>query len=332
MLKIPDYYVKANPAVQERSCPARGPAGERQMPMRQLEEEHPRQQHGRLMKRASYASVAAGSLLTVIKLMAYIFTGSVALLTSLIDSIIDVVASLINMIAVKQSLIPADEEHRFGHGKIESLAGLAQAAFIGGSVLFILFEAADKLVHPVQIANGTMGIGVMLVSILVTTILVLYQRHVIRKTGSVVINADSLHYSSDLLFNVSVIVAIVLNSYFGLLLADPLIALGIAVYVIYNAWRIARECLDQLLDRELPDGDRDSILRIARSHPRVRDVHGFRSRTSGRDIFIQLHLEMDRTLDLKTAHNIAVDVESRICQAYPNADVIIHQDPDTGED
>jgi ferrous-iron efflux pump FieF len=285
--------------------------------------------HGRLMTWAAYASVFAGALLTIIKLIAFIFTGSVALLTSLIDSMIDVVASLINMVAVKQSLIPADKEHRFGHGKVESLAGLAQAAFICGSVIFILFESVSKLVNPVKVEHGVMGIGVMLISIVVTIVLVLFQRHVIRKTGSLTISADSLHYASDLWFNISVIIAIVLSYYFDFILADPVIALGIAVYIIYNAWHIAMTCLDQLMDRELPDEDRENIRQIAIAHSDVKDVHGLRSRSSGRDIFIQLHLEMDHKLDLETAHAIALDVEKKICAAYPQADVIIHQDPDT---
>lgn len=283
----------------------------------------------RLMTRATYASVVTGTLLSVIKLVAYILTGSVALLTSLIDSIIDVIVSVINMFAVKQSLIPADKEHKFGHGKVESLAGLAQAAFICGSVLFIIFESVNKLVYPSKIEHGIIGIIVMVISVFVTIILVFYQKYVIRKTRSVAIIADSLHYSSDLLFNISVIVAIILSYYFDYILADPVIALIIAVFIIFNAWQIAKSCLDQLMDRELPDDDRDKIREIALSHELVKDVHGFRSRKSGRDIFIQLHLEMDHKLDLETAHRITVDVGSRICEVYPNADVIIHQDPDT---
>ena len=287
---------------------------------------------GKLMTRATLASVATSSILVLIKLIAYIFTGSVALLTSLIDSIIDVFASLINMIAVKQSLVPADNEHRFGHGKVESLAGLAQAAFICGSVLFIAFEAVNKLVHPAKVEHGMAGIIVMIISIVVTTFLVLYQKRVIRKTGSVAISADSLHYSSDILFNASVIVAIILSYYFGMIYADPLIALGIAVFIIFNAWQIAKSCLDQLMDRELPDEDREKIRQIALADSSVTGVHGFRSRQSGRDIFIQLHLEMDHQITLESAHRIATEVEKRICDAYPNADVIIHQDPDTVSD
>ncbi|HSR63654.1 MAG TPA: cation diffusion facilitator family transporter [Gammaproteobacteria bacterium] len=286
------------------------------------------EKNARLMKRATYASVITGSLLAAIKLVAYLFTGSVAMLSSLVDSLLDIVASLINLIAVRHSLVPADEEHRFGHGKVESIAGLAQAAFITGSALFIIFEAVNRLVNPGPILHGTFGIVVMIVSIVVTALLVMYQRHVIKKTKSVAINADSLHYFSDLLVNASVIVAIVLSTTLGWTLADPLIAIGIAAFIMYSAWQIAKECLNQLMDRELPDGARENIESIAMSHKEVMDVHHLRTRTSGRDIFIQFHIKMDRSLPLETAHRIAVEVESEIVKAYPNADVIIHQDPD----
>ncbi len=299
------------------------------MTAEQVNEENLRTQHGRLMTRAAWASIIAGTALTAVKLVAWILTGSVALLTSLVDSLIDVCASLINMVAVRQSLVPADEEHRFGHGKVESLAGLAQAAFICGSVLFILFEAVNKLINPVPVEHGMIGIGVMIISIFVTIGLLMYQRYVISVTSSVAINADSLHYASDLWLNVSVIIAIILSYRFGFTLADPLIALGIGVYIIYSAWQIAKTCLDQLMDRELPDDDREKIRQIAAIHPQVRDIHELRTRASGRDIFIQLHLVMDHQLALEASHRIAVEVEKNIRAAFPHADVIIHQDPDT---
>src|SRR5690606_23817803 len=172
-----------------------------------------RSRHGKLMTRATYASVFTGLFLTIIKLVAYIFTGSVALLTSLIDSIIYVVSSLVNMFSVRQSLIPTDTEHRFFHGNVESMASLVQAYFMCRSVLFILFEAVNKLVNTVKVEHGVMGIIVMLISIIVTIVLVIYQHHVIRNTASVAISADSLHYASDLWFNTSVIIAIVLSYY-----------------------------------------------------------------------------------------------------------------------
>lgn len=286
------------------------------------------EQTARLMTRASHASVAVGSSLVLIKMVAFLYTGSVAMLTSLIDSSIDVIASLINLFAVRQSLVPADQEHRFGHGKIESLAGILQAAFISASVIFIVIEAINKLVHPSPVTHGALGIAVMIISMIVTILLVMYQRYVIKKTGSVVISADSLHYVSDLAFNASVIVAIVLSYYFNLTYADPVIALIIAGFILMSVKEIAKTCIDQLMDRELPDEDRDKIKEIVVSHPDVQGIHGYRTRASGRDIFIQLHLELDPDLKLRRAHNIADEVQEQICQAYPNADVIIHQDPE----
>ena len=299
-----------------------------------LPQKKPEQQrniNATLLTRATYASVIAGSFLAVIKLAAYILTGSIAMLSSLVDSLLDVVASSINLFAVRQSLVPADKEHRFGHGKAESLAGIAQSAFITGSALFLCFEAVNRLIHPSEIAHGVMGIAVMVVSIIVTAGLVLYQRYVIRKTKSVAISADSLHYFTDLLVNLCVIIAIALSYYLGWVFADPVIALGIAVYIMYSAWGIVRQCLDQLMDRELPDEDREKIRQIAKSHARVIDIHELRSRASGRDIFIQLHLEMDKDLKLETAHQIAVDVEKKICEEFPNAEVLIHEDPENDE-
>ena len=173
-----------------------------------------------------------------------------------------------------------------------------------------------------------MGIIVMVISILVTILLVSYQRHVIKITGSVVISADSLHYVSDLLFNASVILALILSYYFNLTLADPIIALIIAIFIMASVWEIVKTCFDQLMDRELPDEDREKIRQIVLSHAEVNGIHEFRTRASGRDIFVQLHIELDPDLKLTRAHQIADEVQAKICEAYPNADVIIHQDPE----
>ena len=287
-----------------------------------------REVNGKLMRRATYAAVAVGILLATIKFIAYLLTGSVSLLSSLIDSMLDIVASTINLFAVKHSLEPADEEHQFGHGKIESIAGLAQAAFIAGSAVFLVFAAIKRLLSPSPISYGNVGIGIMIVSIFITLSLVKYQKYVVKKTGSVAISADSLHYVSDLLMYLCVIIAIVMSSYFDINAADPLIAIGIAAFILYSARLIAIQSLAQLMDRELPDEDREKIMQIALSHEEVKNVHGFRTRASGPDIFIQLHLEMDGNMVLQKAHDIADDVEMKICKAFPNADVIIHEDPE----
>jgi len=280
-----------------------------------------------LLRRATTAAVAVAVFLILIKLFAFYTTQAVSLLSSLIDSLMDMCASLINLFAVRQALVPADNEHRFGHGKVEPLAGLAQAAFITGSSLFLCFEAVRRLLHPVTVEHGTVGILVMLISLVVTIGLVTYQRHVIRQTGSLAVGADSIHYASDVAMNLGVIVALVLTVNFGWVYADPLFAIGIAAYILYSVALIARRSLDQLMDRELPEPDRDKIINLAQAHPGVRNVHDLRTRASGYHRFIQLHLEVDGSLDLAQAHQIAVDVQTSIEVAFPEADVIIHEDP-----
>lgn len=280
-----------------------------------------------LMRRATVASVAVAFTLIGIKFIAYILTGSVALLSSLIDSVLDSLASIVNFIAVRHSLSPADKEHRFGHGKAEPLAGLAQAAFIMGSSLFLIFEAINRFVNPHAILHGDMGIVVMLISLVATIVLVIYQRHVVKQTGSLAIQADSIHYFSDIALNLSVILALFLSTYWNWSLADPLIAMGIAIYIVFSAWRIVKQSLDQLMDRELSDEDRDKIKTIVNEHTGVVSLHELRTRASGKDIFIQTHLDMDARMSLIEAHRVSEEVEEKLQAAFPNADILIHQDP-----
>jgi ferrous-iron efflux pump FieF len=281
---------------------------------------------GKLMRLATYASVAVAFILIVIKIIAYVLTGSVAILSSLIDSFLDLIASAINLFAVRHALVPADHDHRYGHGKAEAIAGLSQAAFITGSSMFLVFEAINRFYHQQPVENGTLGIVVMLVTITLTAMLVKFQRYVVKQTGSIAITADSLHYVGDLLLNLSVIVALVLSTYFDWQMADPVFALLIAAFILKSAWDIARQSLAQLMDQELPDELREKIKTIALQHPEVLNLHELRTRSSGRQYFIQLHLEMDGELKLKEAHQIANEVEIEICKEYPNAEVIIHED------
>ena len=285
-----------------------------------------------LMRRATWASVSVAAILIGIKSFAYIMTGSVALLSSLIDSLLDALASVINLLAVRHSLIPADQEHRFGHGKAEALAGLGQAAFITGSSVFLVFEALNHLINPRPVEHGFIGIVVTAVSLILTIGLLMYQKYVVDRTGSIAIQADSIHYLSDIVLNLSVFAALVLSAYLGLPLADPVFALGIAAYVIHSAWTIVRNAFDQLMDRELPDADRQRILQIATGHREVRDLHELRTRMAGQDLFIQLHLVLDNGISLLNAHRIADEVEAKLRQAFPNADILIHQDPEGVEE
>lgn len=281
----------------------------------------------RLMRLATYASVATAMVLIGVKLVAWLYTDSVSLLSTLIDSVLDALASIINLLAVRHALMPADREHRFGHGKAEPLAALGQATFISGSALFLVFEASHRLFTPAPIAHTGFGIGVMAFAIAATFVLTRFQAYVVRKTGSIAIKADSLHYFGDLLVNGSVIVALLLVSQLGWDWADPVFGLGIAAYILYCAWRIARGAYDMLMDRELPDEDRQRIKDIVQAHPAVIGLHDLRTRASGRDTFIQIHLELDGEMTLLRSHEIADEVEARLHEAFPGAEVIIHQDP-----
>ena len=285
------------------------------------------QRAARLMRLATYASVAVASVLVATKFFAWVMTDSLSLLSTLIDSLLDVAASVLNLIAVHHALQPADDEHRYGHGKAEALAGLGQAAFISGSAAFLLIEAGQRIFDPKTIDNSEIGISVMVVAIVFTVILVVFQRYVVRKTGSLAISADSLHYQTDILVNASVIVSLLFVTRLGWTLADPLFAIAIAGYILWGAWRIASGALNVLMDHELPNEDRQRIRAIAMSHPEVRDLHDLRTRSSGAQVFIQLDLEMGGDIKLRDAHAVAVQVMTRLVDAYPNAEVFVHQDP-----
>lgn len=280
-----------------------------------------------LMRRATYASVTVAAVLIAAKLAAWLATDSVALLASLIDSLLDALASVVNLLAVRHALTPADREHRFGHGKAEAIAGLGQAALIVGSALFLIVESIDRLMAPEPIAYTLLGIGVMSVSILLTGGLVLYQRHVIRRTASLAISADSLHYIGDLLTNLTVIAALLLASRPGLAWVDAAGALFVAVVILKAAFDIVRGALDHLMDRELADAERERIKAVVRAHPEAQAMHDLRTRQAGNQIFIQLHLELDPEMPLREAHRIAAEVEAELMALFPGAEVIIHQDP-----
>lgn len=284
------------------------------------------EESGQLMRRATYASVGVALVLILAKLFAWTVSDSVSLLATLIDSILDAAASLINLLAVRHALAPADREHRFGHGKAEALAGLGQAAFVAGSAGFVLLEASRRFIDPVPVESYGVGMAVMVFSMAATVGLLLFQRHVIQQTGSTAISADALHYRTDLMVNGSVILALWLASW-GWSGFDPLFAIAIAVYIVYSAWEIVKRSLDHLMDRELPDEEREQIKELALAHRDVRGMHDLRSRRSGLDTFIQLHLELDDELNLLQAHAISDEVELRLQEAYPSAEIIIHIDP-----
>ena len=280
----------------------------------------------RLMTAAARTSVAVAIVLIIAKLWAWRATGSVTMMASLLDSLLDAFTSIITLLAVRYALQPPDEEHRFGHGKAEAIAGLTQAAFIMGSAVAVLWNAVDRFINPHPLQQTGLGIGVMVLSIVLTSFLVLFQRHVIRVSGSTAIEADSLHYVGDLLANVGVIVALLLESR-GVPYADAIAGLLTGILIIRSAWQIISKSLDMLLDHELPAEVTREFADVVGSDKRILGFHDVKTRQSGTSFFFQLHIEVDGSLSLREAHDIAEELEQRVITRWPGSECLVHLDP-----
>ena len=280
-----------------------------------------------MMRRAALASLSVSLFLVGIKTFAYFASHSVALLASLADSALDLFTSWLNLIAIRSALTPADSEHRFGHGKAEPLAGLAQGAFIAASALFLVIQAINRILVPEPIDHSVAALIVMCVAIACAIALILYERKVVAHTGSLALDADQTHYLGDLVTNVGVVLALLLTTRLGWTLADPLIAIAVAGIMLYSAFGVGQQSFHQLMDREMPDAERARIHAIASSHEAVMNVHDLKTRTAGLSSFIQLHLGLDPAMPLAQAHEISDAVEHALQKAFPGAEVIIHQDP-----
>jgi ferrous-iron efflux pump FieF len=287
---------------------------------------------GRLMRRATLAALSVAVVLFVAKAIVWFATDSVALLGSALDSGLDIVATGLNFIAVRQALQPPDKEHRFGHGKAEALSGLVQGAFISGSALFLIIQALGRVFHPKEVDFAIAGAVVTIICLVVTLALVMFQRMVKRRTGSLAISADELHYRGDLILNAGVLVALVLSGPLKIGFADPVIGASIALFIAYSSLTIVRRSYDQLMDREFDDTERKRIAEVVHTHPEVIAMHDLRTRRSGRDAFIQFHLELAPNLKLVEAHRISDEVEASVRNAFPQAEVLIHEDPAGYED
>lgn len=289
-------------------------------------DQDPQAAAARLIRLATWASVAVAVFLIAGKAVVWLLTGSLSVLASLVDSGLDAAASLLNLVAVRFSLKSADQDHPFGHGKAESLAGLGQAILIGGSAIFVVSRAVDRFIHPQPLEAVGVGIAVMLAAVVVTLGLVIFQRRVVAETGCTAIKADSLHYASDLYTNLGTVLVLALAG-LGWNWLDPLIGVLIAMVVVYSAWQITYESAQILLDHHLSPEAEAEIARLAREHEKVLGVHDIRTRRSGQTRLVQLHLEMAGELTLAEAHQATKEVELRIRALMPQADIIIHQDP-----
>lgn len=294
-----------------------------------MSQAHPRHEtHGALTTRAALASVTTALFLLLLKGYAAWATGSVAMLGSLADTGLDLLASLITLYGVHVASTPADREHRFGHGKAEALAALAQVGIIAFSALGIGWRAVDRLLGEEATANAEYGIGVSILAILATLVLLAYQRRVIARTASVAIETDHVHYQSDLLLNLAVIAALVLDQYLGFTGADPIFGILIALWLLWGAWRASSRAVDQLMDREWPEEKRRRFVEVAARHPALKGLHDLRTRTSGAHDFVQFHVWVDPEMSVAEAHRVMDEVEHKLETEFPGVEILIHIDPE----
>jgi ferrous-iron efflux pump FieF len=285
-------------------------------------------ERARLTSRAAMASISMALFLVALKGYASWDTGSVAMLGSLADTTLDLVASLITFFGVRWAAMPADEEHRYGHGKAEALAALIQVILIAFSAVAIAWRSFDRLRSGEPTQGLELGVGVSLIAMAATFGLLAYQRYVIRKTGSVAIMTDHVHYQSDLLLNLSVIAALVLDQMFGWHLADPLLGFVIAAWLLYGAWNAASHSVDQLMDREWPEDEREAFLAAAAEYPELAGLHDLRTRTSGAHRFVQFHVWVPADWTVREAHRKMDAVEEKLQHRFPGCEIIIHLDPE----
>jgi ferrous-iron efflux pump FieF len=282
----------------------------------------------KLTARAAFASIAMAVTLIGLKSWAALQTSSMAMLGSLADSGLDLVASLVVLLGVRIAAQPADWDHRFGHGKAEALASLVQVILITISAIFIGFRAVQRLLAGAETADAELGIGVSVIAMVLTIALITYQRHVVRRTGSLAIGTDRLHYSSDLLLNGSVIVALALDQFAGLKGADAGFGLLIALWLAWGAWKASSNALDQLMDREWPDELRERFLATAREYPELAGLHDLRTRSSGTHYFAQFHVWVPAEWTVQEAHDRLDAVEEELQQRFPGTEILIHVDPE----
>ncbi|MCM8558487.1 cation diffusion facilitator family transporter [Sphingomicrobium sediminis] len=280
-----------------------------------------------LTKRAALFSVSVALFLVGLKLWATWSTDSVAMLGSLADTALDLIASLVTFFGVRYAAMPADEEHRFGHGKAEAIAALFQVILISVSAIGIAWRGIERFGSGTRTQELELGVGVSAVAIVVTLGLLAYQRFVIRKTGSVAIQTDHVHYQSDLLLNLAVIAALALDQLGNFALADPILGLAIAAWLLWGAWRGAGHALNQLMDREWDEDKRQRFVDMINAHPELHGIHELRTRTSGGHDFAQFHIWLDPDMTISQAHVVMDEIEATIHKEFPAVDILIHPDP-----
>lgn len=281
-----------------------------------------------LNRSAAFASISVALLLVVLKARAAWLTGSTAMLGSLADTVLDLIASLATLAGVWIAAQPKDDKHRFGHGKAEALAAMFQVVLISISALALAARSIGQLLAGSRTAAAGEGIGVSVIAMVATLALLAWQRHVIRRTGSVAIAADHLHYKSDMVLNLAVIAALALDQYAGVRGADPLFGFGVAVWLGWSAWGASQQAIEQLMDKEWPEEKRARFVEVMARHPELKGVHDMRTRTSGNKDFVQLHVTVDGNLTVREAHDVMDQIEDKLMAEFPGVEVLIHPDPE----
>ncbi len=292
------------------------------------------EENQKLMKISTYITVVGVSLIILAKIYGWFTTESVTILASLVDSLLDICVSIMNLLALHYALQPADHQHRFGHGKVEDIAVFSQAVFFALSGLGLIFTAVKRFFYPNDqiLSSGNLGIEILIFSIIITLIIVVFQYYVMNKAKSHIIEADSVHYITDFLANVAAIIGIVVAVHYEMPMFDSITAIAISIYIILNAVKLFRRAFNNLMDHELDESERQVIIEIIKSHNKVNGFHDLKTRYAGTKPFIQFHLELDQNMTLKEAHVIAIEVERKILDQIPNAEIIVHQDPDGVEE
>lgn len=285
------------------------------------------EQINRLKKIATISSVSLAVFLSLLKTFGALYTGSLAVLSSMIDSLADIFASSVTYIAVKYASRPASDDHRYGYGKAEAISALIQSAFIAGSGIFVMYDGFSRLLNPKPLEQTDTGILIMVISLIATAGLIIFQKYVTHRTQSQAIAADSAHYTVDLMTNASIVISLLVVKFFDINWFDTLTAFVISAYLLVNAYHLARQAVSLLTDEELSDDIRTDIIRIVRTSPFTKGIHDLRTRDLGGAYMFEFHLELDGNLSLYDAHDLTDMVEDEILEAYPNSQIIIHQDP-----
>lgn len=284
--------------------------------------------NNKLLVFSTYYSILSVLIIVTLKLIGWLKTDSISILASLVDSLLDLITSVINMVALKYALQPPDNEHRFGHNKAEDLSGFVQAAFFGVSGIFILGNCIRRFLIPQVISHDSLGLSIMIISTIITLFLVIFQMYVLKKNTSNIIEADHLHYKSDLLLNISVVASIVAGGYFNNNLIDPALGLLISLYIIASSWKLLKKSFKNLMDEEFDDHEKQKIIQAINLHNEILSIHDLKTRYAGSKPFIQFHLVMNGEITLSKAHDISEKIEISLLKIFPEAEIIIHQDPE----